>query len=120
MEPQQLTFDQLPAAVSELLYKVTNIERQLSTTSTQSAQATDCWMSLDELCEYLPGKPAKATIYGKVHLREIPHKKDGKRLIFRKSEIDEWLNAKGRKTVAETQAQADQYLGKKKRSKSIA
>jgi excisionase family DNA binding protein len=117
MELQQLTFEQLPAAISELLYKITNIERQLSAAPTQAAQPTDRWLSLDELCEYLPGKPAKATIYGKVHDREIPHKKMGKRLAFLKSDIDTWLNGKGRKTIAETEEDAVNYLVKKKGAK---
>lgn len=82
--------------------------------SATAEQPTDRWFSIDELCEYLPGKPAKATIYGKVHLREIPHKKFGKRLAFLKSEIDSWLNSKGRKTVSEIEAEATSYLGKRK------
>ena len=110
MQQQQLSFDQLPEAVSELLYLV----RQLSTPSATVEQPTDRWLSIDELCEYLPGKPAKATIYGKVHLREIPHKKFGKRLAFLKSEIDQYLNSKGRKTVSEIEAEATKYLGKRK------
>ncbi len=114
MQQQQLSFDQLPATISEILNKVSNIERQLSITSTKQEQPTDRWFSIDELCEYLPGKPAKATIYGKVHLREIPHKKFGKRLAFLKSEIDQYLNSKGRKTVSEIEAEATTYLGKRK------
>lgn len=111
---QQITFETLPAAVAELLHKVSRIERQLSVTATNTEQPTDRWFSIDELCEYLPGKPAKATIYGKVHLREIPHKKFGKRLAFLKSEIDQYLNSKGRKTVSEIEAEATKYLGKRK------
>lgn len=113
---QQITFETLPAAVAELLHKVSSIERQLSITTDSPEQPTDRWLSIDELCEYLPGKPAKATIYGKVHLREIPHKKFGKRLAFRKSEIDSWLNSKGRKTVSEIEAEATDYLGKRKKA----
>src|SRR5688572_10897820 len=98
---ENLTFENLPVAVSKLLEKVTHLESLLTNQASQTAPATDRWFSLDELCAYLPGKPAKATIYGKVHSREIPHKKVGKRLAFLKSEIDNWLKGQGRKTSSE-------------------
>ena len=117
MERPPLTLEQLPAAFSEFLNRFDTFVKQHSVSPNYAVLPTDSWFTLDELCDYLPGHPAKATIYGKVSRRAIPHKKDGKRLIFKKSEIDEWLNAKVRKTVDETQVQADQYLGKKKRRK---
>ena len=49
------------------------------------------WLNLTELCEYLPDKPSKATIYGWVHFKKIPYYKKGKALFFKKSEIDRWL-----------------------------
>lgn len=72
----------------------------------------DSWLSLDDLCSYLPGNPAKATIYAKVHNRQIPHKKMGGRLAFLKSEIDAWLKSKGRKTIQEIEAEVDNQLSK--------
>lgn len=108
-----ITHDNLPLAVSMLLGKLTRLERLLEQPATPAPE-TDRWFTIDELCDYLPGKPARATIYGKVHSREIPHKKVGKRLAFLKSEIDLWLKAQGRKTVSEIGAEAEQYLGKKK------
>lgn len=101
------TEEELSAIVSRTIEKYVSIVKP-------TEQPTDRWFSIDELCEYLPGKPAKATIYGKVHLREIPHKKFGKRLAFLKSEIDSWLNSKGRKTASEIEAEAGKYLGKRK------
>ena len=120
MELKPLTLEQLPAAFSEFLSRFSNVERLLSISSTQAAQPTDNWMSLEELCAYLPGKPAKATVYGLVQQRAIPHKKFGKRLAFLKSEIDSWINSKARKTVTETEASASEYLSKSKRKKTIS
>jgi excisionase family DNA binding protein len=54
-------------------------------------EPTDRWFNVNELCNYLPDRPAKQTIYGKVSNNEIPHYKDTKKLRFLKSEIDEWL-----------------------------
>ncbi len=56
---------------------------------------TDRWLSLTELIEYLPSKPAPATIYGWVSKKTIPYHKCGKRLSFLKSEIDEWVFKNG-------------------------
>jgi len=96
----KITFNDIPLAISELISKVDNLEKILLTQIT-SKKEQNKWFSIDELCEYLPGKPTKAYIYTKVHRREIPHKKVGKRLVFLKSDIDEWLNAQNRKTISE-------------------
>jgi predicted DNA-binding transcriptional regulator AlpA len=73
----------------------------------------DRWYDIDELIDYLPGNPAKATIYGYVSRTEIPYHKTGKRLSFLKSEIDNWLKSKRRKTSAEIAEEALQYTRKK-------
>jgi len=52
--------------------------------------------TLEQLQNYLPENPAKQTIYGWVNNRLIPFEKHGKRLYFRKSEVNEWLE-NGRK-----------------------
>jgi excisionase family DNA binding protein len=52
---------------------------------------TDQWFNLNELCEYIPDKPSKPTVYGWVHAGTIPVHKGGKKLRFLKSEIDIWL-----------------------------
>ena len=93
----QLTFEQLPEAISRLNDKLDNIEQLLL----KEQSEPDKWMSISELMDYLPGKPAKATIYAKVSNRTIPHRKVGKRLAFLKSEINDWMNSQKRKTIDE-------------------
>lgn len=61
----------------------------------------DRWLNIDELQEYLPDHPAKATIYGWVSSRQIPYHKNGKKLRFLQKEIDEYLMKGKRKTVKE-------------------
>jgi hypothetical protein len=73
----------------------------------------DRWFDLDELCNYLPDKPAKATVYGYIHFGKIPYHKGQKKLRFLKSEIDTWLKEGKRKTFAETASEADEYINKK-------
>ena len=108
-----LTFDQLPRAVTQLLIKLDAIERLLNTSHEPTADP-DRWYDLDELCAYLPDKPAKPTVYGWVNSRIIPNHKSGKKLRFLKSEIDNWLKSGRRKTRSEIEDEAGKYLSKKK------
>jgi excisionase family DNA binding protein len=83
----QPTFDQLPAYVAELGQKVEYLIKIIG----QGAGNSDRWLSIEELQDYLPGRPSITTLYGKVQRNEIPFHKMGKRLIFRQSEIETWL-----------------------------
>ncbi len=48
---------------------------------------TDRYMDLKEVTEYLP--LSERTI--RDHLNEIPHFRYGKKIIFKKSELDQWM-----------------------------
>ena len=48
---------------------------------------TDRYLDLKEAAEYLP--LSERTI--RQHLNEIPHFRYGKKIIFRKSELDRWM-----------------------------
>ena len=108
-----LTFEQLPAAVKQIWNKLDAIEKLLHT-GRETQTETDQWFNLDELCNYLPDKPAKPTVYGWVHTAIIPNHKSGKKLRFLKSEIDLWLKSGRRKTQAETAAEANEYITRKR------
>ncbi len=79
-----------------------------------SKPVSDLWLNLNNLLDYLPDKPAKATVYGWVHAGTIPCHKGAKKLRFLRSEIDSWLKQGKKKTLAEIDQEADQYLSKKK------
>lgn len=44
---------------------------------------------------------ARRTIYKLTHRRGIPHRRVGGRLYFRRSELEQWIDAGRRRTVAE-------------------
>lgn len=44
---------------------------------------------------------ARRTIYKLTHRREIPHRRVGGRLYFRRSELEQWIDAGRRRTGAE-------------------
>src|SRR5690349_7135649 len=74
-----------------------------------SQPSTDQWFDLNELCNYIPEKPAKPTVYGWVHGSIIPYHKRAKKLFFLKSEIDDWLKKGRKKTLSEISSEVDAY-----------
>lgn len=86
------TFDQLPAAVSQLMKEVKEIKRLLNDLKEGSSnKQVSEWMTLDQLVQYDPEKRKKSTWYKMVSESKVPHHKRGKRLLFLRSEIDQWL-----------------------------
>ncbi|HRA18743.1 MAG TPA: helix-turn-helix domain-containing protein [Flavobacteriales bacterium] len=49
---------------------------------------------------------ARRTIYKLTHRREIPHRRVGGRLYFRREELEQWIDAGRRKTKAEVSAES--------------
>lgn len=108
-----ISFDQLPTAVNQLSKKLENIEKLLLEKQHPENQP-DQWFDLNDLIIYDPAKRTKATWYSIVSRGEVPYHKNGKNLVFLKSEIDEWLKAGRRKSNAELEAEADNYFSNKK------
>jgi excisionase family DNA binding protein len=78
-------------------------------------QDADRWLNLLELCDYLPDKPAKPTVYAWVNQGMIPYHKGGKKLRFLKSEIDEWLKAGKQESKSDITKGINQFLRNQKR-----
>ena len=70
-------------------------------------------MTIQEVAKFI--NMAVTSVYGLVHRRKIPHIKRGKKLIFEKKQIVEWLQSGRQKTRAEITADAEAYLRKNKR-----
>jgi hypothetical protein len=73
------------------------------------------WLNLDEIREYLPQKPSKATLYAKLGKNEILAHKRGKKWFFLKDEIDTYLKQGRKRIVSEIEADADQFLSNQKK-----
>lgn len=65
-------------------------------------------LGVDEVVELLGIK--KSAVYHKTHQGKTPHFKKGKKLYFRRTEIEQWLNTGRIQTVDEELARVDQYL----------
>ena len=109
----EITHDNLPKAVSELINKVDRLELLLLEKTAPSQLNEDCWFDLENLCNYLPDKPTKPTVYNWIHNRSIPSHKGQKKLRFLKSEIDAWLNQGTKRTIAEIKNDVGNFLSRK-------
>ena len=67
------------------------MKTMLQTIANREGQHEKKWMSVDDLIIYLPGKPARQTIYSWVWKKAIPYHKAGAKLQFLRSEIDAWI-----------------------------
>jgi excisionase family DNA binding protein len=117
MDIQNITLETMPKAMGYLIEKVEALEKAWQEKNEQPIIPSNRWMNIDELKDYLPDHPAKATIYGWASNRQIPYHKGGKKLRFLQSEIDEWLSAGKRKSESEMESEASEYLNKKKGGK---
>jgi excisionase family DNA binding protein len=59
----------------------------------ERTQADDCWLDVGEAADYL--RCPTSRIYALTSARKIPHHHDGARLLFRRSELDEWVERGG-------------------------
>ncbi|MFQ5736777.1 MAG: helix-turn-helix domain-containing protein [Thermodesulfobacteriota bacterium] len=78
------------ALIEEIVQRVVETLRVSETGNA----AGDSLLTVEELCEYLHVK--RGWVYQQVHSEAIPFLKAGNKLLFRRSEIDEYL-AKDRK-----------------------
>jgi excisionase family DNA binding protein len=112
---ENISFEQVPLAIAYLINEVQELKQAISQPQSRENKDADEWMNLVQLKEYLPDKPATATIYGWVSHRSIPYHKGGKKLRFRKSEIDKWLSEGKRQSNDEIEAAAQLYLVKNRK-----
>lgn len=109
-----LTFEQLPTAVSQLSQKLENIEKLLlSQTNKDSPKETEeKLLTVEAAAAFL--SLSTPTIYSKVSRNELPFMKRGKRLYFSQKELLEYLQRGRVKSNDELQAEANAYLSNSK------
>lgn len=72
-------------------------------------------MNVQQVAEYLT--LSVQTIYGLIHKMEIPNSKRGKRLYFKRTDIDDWIGQSRRKTRVEIEQEASNYLLRSRKRK---
>ena len=105
--------EDLPEIVATLVDEIKELQRIVKSIKTDESKAISNdsrRFCLKDLQDYLPDHPAAPTVYGWVRNGLIPHYKVGKKLFFKKSEIDQWLDSGRQKTEAELESEAVSYI----------
>ena len=94
------TFENLPLAVDRLGREIESLKAIIL--AQQPATQRDEIMTIEDASEFI--RLAKPTVYALVSNRQIPFSKKGKRLYFRRSELERWVTSGRRATTAEIEA----------------
>ncbi|MFI5150923.1 MAG: helix-turn-helix transcriptional regulator [Bacteroidia bacterium] len=112
------SLENLPDAFLHLLRRIDHAIELIGAIGKSPPEEPDRWFSLQELRDYLPGKPTKKSIYRWVSEASIPYQKqENGRLVFRKSQIDAWLLSPSSTTTADINNEVDSLLSQIKRRK---
>lgn len=113
---RQFSHDNVPQALSYIIQRLDEMDAKVdSIISTSSNEPQDKWLNIDDLCNYLPQRPARQTVYGWTSTNQIPYHKSGKNIIFLKSEIDKWLIGETIKCQKQIADEAAEFIYTKRR-----
>jgi len=107
---EQITFEQLPSAFLHLFQKIEHIEKLLEQRQNPQLEPDEV-LTIQQAAGFL--KLSVPTLYGLVSRSQLPVSKRGKRLYFSKAELTAWIKEGRKKTLAETETEAEVYLSRK-------
>lgn len=98
----------MPTAIATILEKVTEMSEMMQSQS-QSSDDT-VYLTIEQLREYHPDKPSDSTVRRWIRKGFIPYYKDAntRRIKFKKSEIDDWIERSRRLSKKERDAIFDE------------
>lgn len=107
----EITFEQLPKAVSQLYNKLEDIERLLRNNNPENTKDKDELLTVQDTAKFL--SLSVPTVYGLISKGQIPVMKRSKRCYFSKAELITYLRQGRIKTVAETEKEAEAFINRK-------
>lgn len=109
MNNMEITFENLPKAVTNLTYEVSEIKRLLLSKSSELPQdQPEKLLTIQEAAQFL--NLAVPTIYSKVSKKELPFMKRSKRLYFSKIELLDYIKSGRIKTNEELADEAHKFV----------
>ena len=116
MLQNQITFNDMPQLMVDVLAKLKELDEKMDRLAPSVKADEPQWFNVSALIDYLPNHSAEQTIYGWTSAKKIPFHKRGKSILFNKAEIDEWLNdSTHHKSVQELERDAMSYINSKRR-----
>lgn len=111
MSEKKITFEEMPKVMSWMMDKLNELGNKLDNLNHKPPVREDeRWMNLKEVCDYIPSHPAEQTVYGWTSTHYIPYHKKGRRLLFLKSEIDDWLHQSKIKSRLDMMKEAQSHV----------
>lgn len=84
----------LPAELLDVLAeRVADVLVERGLVAAAAVSAPESWLNVADAAAYLACP--RSRVYSLVSARRIPHEKDGSRLLFKRSALDDWLTAGG-------------------------
>lgn len=97
-----------------ILEKLNGIEKAIAILNTvEPIVGANHPMDIKALSTYL--KMSRSSIYKMTSSNDIPHYKNGRRLYFKKSEIDEWIFSNRIKTNDDIKKEGVKYINKNRK-----
>lgn len=90
---EKIDFENMPRILAQLRSEIRELKSLMHAENAQHRLSE--WMDIEDLRDYLPGHPARCTIYEWAKSGKIPHYKKGKLLYFYRDEISAWLRREG-------------------------
>lgn len=112
---ENLTFEQLPTAVTLLTEKVSELTRLITQQQAQTPTNSqpERLLNIQEASKFL--SLSVPTIYSKVSKNELPFMKRSKRLYFSSAQLLAYIQEGRNKSISELEQEADAYLLTKKK-----
>lgn len=112
----EITFEQLPAAVSNLTFEVGEIKRLLQQKQTTFQPEPETLLTVQGAAEFL--HLSVPTIYGLISRGELPVIKRSKRCYFSNVELMEYMKGGRKKTISEIERDTDKFLNNSHKQKT--
>mgnify|MGYP004449238363 CR=1 FL=1 len=118
MNTQQISFNDMPEVLAVVLSKLEALDEKVGRLQPAPKEDDQQWFNLPDLISYLPNHPAEQTVYGWTSTRKIPFHKKGKSILFKKDEIDAWLqNGTYHKSEQDLEREASEFVSNKSKNR---
>lgn len=105
---EEITHNELPKAVSQILNRVIHIEHFLLEQGKKNQIDENELLTVQDAANFL--RLSVPTVYGLIHRGELPVMKRSKRCYFYRSELLKYLQQGRKKTKAEITQEASSYF----------
>ena len=89
-EEEVIPFEKIPSYLVKLRKDIKELKEMVEK-QFRLHPPEDEWMDVKGLAAYHPDHPSVRTVYDWIHYKRVPYHKDGKRVRFKRTEIDKWL-----------------------------